>query len=205
MYLAYVDESGNVGVGRRGTLTFTLACVLLPAEDWLEIFDRVISFRRFLRARFDLPVRAEIKASHLLRNEGAFEDLALPEGMRHVIYRQAMRLHSKIGLQTFAVVIDKTKLTTQRPGLDPRDVAWEYLLQRLERASENPPLGPTQILLSTTQAKARSPVVSPARRVGPERREASSAPVSSGFRSAALSTTLYRGTLGSRTLSSLLI
>lgn len=145
MYFAYVDESGNSGAG--GTMTFTLACVLTRAETWTETFDGLISFRRFLRERFGVPVRAELKANHLLRNEGAFEALALPEGMRHTIYRQTMRLHPKIGLQTFAVLIDKAKLGERRPGIGPRDVAWEYLLQRLERASEEPPLGPKHIAI----------------------------------------------------------
>jgi len=149
VYVAYVDESGNVGtVGRGATLTFTLACVLMPAADWLPTFDQMIAFRRFLRARFGVPVRAELKATYLLRNQGPhFKEHPLPDGMRRTIYRQAMRLHAKLGLQTFAVVIDKAKLEQQRPGLNPRDVAWEYLLQRLERASNGEPLGPTDILI----------------------------------------------------------
>ena len=47
-----------------------------------------------------------------------------------------MRLHPKIGLRTFAVVIDKEeaidKYATSRPT---SDIAWEYLLQRLDGAS----------------------------------------------------------------------
>jgi hypothetical protein len=145
VYLAYVDESGNTG--HPGTLTFSLACVLMPAKDWPETFDRMISYRRFLRERFDVPVRAELKANYLLRNKGPFAQLALPTGMRHTIYRQTMRLHSKLGLQTFAVVIEKKKLREKRPEVDPRDVGWEYLLQRLERTASQKPLGPTHIML----------------------------------------------------------
>jgi Protein of unknown function (DUF3800) len=166
VHLAYVDESGNVGL--RGTRTFSLACVLMPAADWLETFDRMISFRRWLRAQFGVPVRAELKANHLLGNKGAFEVLALPEGMRHVIYRQTMRLHHKVGLRTFAVLIDKQKLSEQRPAADPRDVAWEYLLQRLERASELPPLGPTHIVLihDAGEAEVARRLARKARRAG---------------------------------------
>jgi hypothetical protein len=147
VYLAYVDESGNVGNPPGGTVTFSLACVLMPAQAWLDTFDQMIAFRRFLRARFAVPVRAEIKANHLIGNRGAFKALALPDGMRHTIWRQSMRLHHKIGLRTFAVVIEKARLAERRPDLSPRDVAWEYLLQRLERASSRPPLGPTHIVL----------------------------------------------------------
>jgi Protein of unknown function (DUF3800) len=145
MHVAYVDESGNVGP--RGTRTFTLACVLVAAADWPAALDALIGFRRFLRARFGVPVRAEIKANYLLRNEGPFSDLALPDGMRHVIYRQSMRLHSKLGLRTFAVVIDKPRLSARSPDADPREVAWEYMLQRLRNQTVREPLGPTTMLL----------------------------------------------------------
>jgi hypothetical protein len=127
----------------------------MPSAEWFETFERMISFRRWLRERFGVPVRAELKANHLLRNEGAFESLALPEGMRHVIYGQTMRLHPKIGLRTFAVLIDKEKLYERRPAADPRDVAWEYLLQRLERASNGPPLGPTRIAFGPRRGGGR--------------------------------------------------
>jgi Protein of unknown function (DUF3800) len=149
VYIAYVDESGNVGrKGRGATQSFTLACVLMPAADWLTTFDQMIAFRRFVRERFGVPVRVELKAGYLVRNEGPyFKHHPLPPDMRRTIYRQAMRLHAKIGLQTFAVLIDKAKLEAEKPGTNPRDVAWEYLLQRLERASNNPPLGPTDFML----------------------------------------------------------
>jgi hypothetical protein len=72
-----------------------------------------------------VPVRAELRANDLLRNKGAFESLALPDGMRHVIYRQTMRLHAKIGLKTFAVVIRKEELAERDPTLNAHDVAWD--------------------------------------------------------------------------------
>lgn len=144
MYLAYVDDSGNLGTSK----TYTLGCVLVADDVWPEAFDAVIGFRRFLRARFGVPVRAEIKANYLIRNKGPFEALALPDGMRAAIYRQAMRLHPKLGFKTFAVVIRKDELRERDPDLSPRDVAWDYLLQRLRSASLRPPVGPTTILLT---------------------------------------------------------
>lgn len=41
-----------------------------------------------------------------------------------------MRLQHKLGVQVFAVLIDKTNMPK---GTDPRLKAWEFLLQRLER------------------------------------------------------------------------
>jgi hypothetical protein len=55
-------------------------------------------------------MRAEVKANYLLQNGGAFRELALSE-------------------HAFAIVIRKELLTTG----DPHDLAWTFLLQRLER------------------------------------------------------------------------
>jgi hypothetical protein len=44
-----------------------------------------------------------------------------------------MRLQAKLDLKAFAVVIRKDVMTARGLMLDPRQVAWEYLLQRLER------------------------------------------------------------------------
>lgn len=131
MRLAYVDESGDTGaVANGGSRTFTLGCVLVRASQWPAVFDQLIAFRRFIKVRFGVPVRAEIKANYLLRNGGPFRDLGLGEQARAAIYRLHLRLQPKLGIHTMAVVIDKTKLA---PGVDPHERAWTYLFQRLER------------------------------------------------------------------------
>lgn len=130
MHLAYIDESGNTGKGSR---TYTLGCVMVEAERWPDTFDRLIAFRRHIRALFGVPVRAEIKANYLLRNAGAFRNLKLSESARFAIYRQHMRLQDKLALKTFAIVVDKSHAASKYPGRPVDDIAWEYMLQRLER------------------------------------------------------------------------
>ncbi len=127
MYFAYVDESGDSGAA--GSMTYTLGCVLVDGETWPNRFDRLIEFRRQLRDLFGLPVRAEVKANYLLHNGGPFRALSLSEGVRFAIYRQSMRLHAKLGFRTFAVVVNKAN----HPGVAVDNLAWQYLLQRLER------------------------------------------------------------------------
>jgi hypothetical protein len=131
MFVAYVDESGDPGPG--GSQTYALGCVMVEHDAWLNAFDRVISFRRHLRRLFGLPVRAEIKANYLIRGSGPFLALGLSESARYAIYRQCMRLHPKIGFATFAVVVHKDRLAERQPGRGVDEVAWEWLLQRLER------------------------------------------------------------------------
>jgi len=133
-YLAYIDESGSDGlIARGGSKTFSLGCVLIPADQWPNVFDSMLSYRRFLRDRFHIPIRAEIKANYLIRNGGALREHPLSERARAVVYRGLMRLQEKLGLKTFAVVIRKEQLEKYYPELNARVIAWEYLLQRLER------------------------------------------------------------------------
>lgn len=144
MYLAYADESGDAG--RKGSGTYSLACVLVKDQLWPLVFDGVISFRRFLRSCFRLPVRAEVKARYMIRNGGPFQQLSLSEPARRDMYRMFRRLQPKLDLLTFAVVIRKGQLWRRRPSADPRDIAWEYFLQRLERFTTK---GKTRVLVFT--------------------------------------------------------
>lgn len=143
MFFAYVDESGNAGY--PGSRTYVLACVLVEDHHWPDTFDHLIDFRRWLRDRFGVPVRSEIKANHLLRNAGPFAALRLSEAARFGIYRQSMRLQAKLDMRTFAVLVDKDNMAANHPGRTAPDVAWEYLLQRLERFTTR---GSTHVHLS---------------------------------------------------------
>jgi hypothetical protein len=131
--LAYVDESGDIGRS-GGSKTYTLACVMVGQDAWLDTFDRLISYRRHLRDRHGYPIRTEIKANYLLQNNGPFlTNNPRSAEARYSIYRQTMRLVPKLGLDVFAVVIDKEKAEARYPDRPFDDIAWEWLLQRLER------------------------------------------------------------------------
>lgn len=132
MIIAYVDESGDIGAG--GSKTYTLGCVMVKHDAWLNRFDRLIGYRRHLRRLFGIPVRAELKANYLLQNGGPhFSHHPLSEDARFAVFRQTMRLQPKLELETFAVVIDKKVAAERYPDRPVQDVAWEWLLQRLER------------------------------------------------------------------------
>lgn len=134
MLLAYIDESGNKGdINSGGSLTFTLGCVLVDVDAWPAAFDALLGFRRRVRTKFGVPMRAEIKANYLLRNSGDLRPLGLAPRARNLIYRAHMRILRELPARAFAVVIDK-----RTDGLTPDgrfDQAWETLLQRLSRTS----------------------------------------------------------------------
>lgn len=134
MYVAYIDESGDSGLGAGSSRTYILSCVFVRSSHWLEAFDGLIGFRRFLKKELGVPMHAEIKANSLLKNTGDFKDLELSEHARHFIYKGLLRLQPKLGLSAFAVVINKSGLYG---AAKPFDTAWTFMLQRLERLSTN--------------------------------------------------------------------
>lgn len=127
--VAYVDESGNAGW--NGSPYYSLGCVMLEADAWPDTFEQVLGYRRWLRDSFGVLLRDEVKANFLTKNKGPFKALRLGEPARRRIYRSHLRLLDKVGMQAFSVVIHKHKIVKQTR--DPRDLAWQYLLQRFER------------------------------------------------------------------------
>ncbi|MBW0012879.1 DUF3800 domain-containing protein [Mycobacterium sp.] len=134
MLVAYIDESGNTGdPSSGGSQTFVLGCVLVDADNWPATFDGLLRFRRRVRDKFGVHMRAEIKANYLLRNSGDLRRYNLGHGARRVIYRAHLRVLSSLDVRAFAIVVDKrTGFTSSTACFD---LAWEGLLQRLERTS----------------------------------------------------------------------
>lgn len=134
MLLSYFDESGDQG-RERGSATYTLGGVLLDAERWPEVFERVLDFRRSLRDRYGLLLRHEVKATYLIRGGGDLKDLGLSPDQRREIWEAHFRLLSTLAtdVRVFGVVIAKERLRVWR---NPRDLAWEFALQRLRSVTE---------------------------------------------------------------------
>lgn len=123
MYLAYVDESGDDGTKPRSSVTYALGCVVVESALWASAFDEMIAFRRYVARAFGVPVRAEIKANHLLRNGGPLRPRPLSERARFKLYRSHMRIQHKLGLKAFAIVIDKARRRRELTGSDPPPIS----------------------------------------------------------------------------------
>lgn len=135
MLLAYIDESGDTGaVEAGGSHTYSLGCVLVDADVWPQAFDELLSFRRRLSESLRVPTRAEVKANYLIRNGGDLRSVGLGRDARRLIYRAHLRVLRDLHARAFAVVVDKR--TSARPPAEHFNMAWETLLQRLARTSQ---------------------------------------------------------------------
>jgi hypothetical protein len=133
MYFAYFDESGDNGYEKSPTRTFSLSCLLVHDKNWMQAFDQTIAFRRYIKDQFRIGMRAEIKASWLIHNKGDIRPAGLTFPARLQVFKAALRFQRKCKLFTiFSILIDKDKVR-EKDNYDPRDMAWEYAIQRLER------------------------------------------------------------------------
>ena len=136
MYLVYIDDSGDTGLKTAGSPTdaFVLSAVVIRDRDWLNTLDELKRFRQFLYNNFGLRQRDELKASYLIHGNGSFKGLHVNDKSRIKIYDMALRLQDKIGeIQTWAIVIDKKKWDNRYSSERMREIAWTYMIQRIER------------------------------------------------------------------------
>jgi hypothetical protein len=131
MYLGYLDDSGDPGVHAGSpTPTYTTACVLVRDSHWVGLFEELIRFRRYLRQNFGLRMRQEVRATELVRGSGPWATLPYGDRVRKRVFRSFMRLQGKVGtVQTFAVVIDKSRLGSPD---EVRAATWRHALERVE-------------------------------------------------------------------------
>lgn len=132
MYLAYLDDSGDPGVLNSPTRFIVVSCVLVHESQWLDTLDLLIGLRRELRDRHGIPMRAEIKAKHLVYGRGAIKALGWPPTRRMELYRRLLRYErTKLAIKIFGIAIEK-RLAEQR-GWQPHIAAWTFALQRINR------------------------------------------------------------------------
>lgn len=131
MFLAYIDDSGDPGVHSGSpTPTYTTSCVFVRDTDWVQLFEDLIRFRRWLRQNFGLRMRQEVKANELVRGTGPWRSLGFGSRARKRIFRSYMRFQAKVGtVKTFAVVIDKSRCSSAD---EVRETGWRLALERIE-------------------------------------------------------------------------
>lgn len=151
--LSYIDESGDTGFGeQRSSTTYTLGCVVINSSHWGGVLDEYVEFRRRLKNKFKIPVRAELKANFVLRGNGTLKHLNLSPAERGLIFRSHVKfVADNPYIHVFAVVATKSGRIS---GHELFQVSWVRLFQRLERTSEA--LGSSTVQLIHDQGEDES-------------------------------------------------
>ncbi len=138
MYLFYFDESGDSGMVNSPTRFFVLSCVVVHQDDWLKTLDNLIHMRRLIKNRHNISTRPEIKATDIRRGRGPLVPLRWSLERRMEFYRNLMKYQCSYltNIYCFSIAINKeasAKKKTNPSEFDPRQEAWMFALQRVER------------------------------------------------------------------------
>lgn len=134
MYLMYVDESGDPGCNSP-VRHFILSAFIIPAVDWQASFDRHHQMRRYLKATYGYPVRAELHAASLVDTRYGGKEVRGLGGRRTrmLLYRDVVRAIPQIfpTAKTFSIYVDKDAAETSSYRRDNYlELAWNYLVTR---------------------------------------------------------------------------
>lgn len=106
----------------------------MPVDQWLEIHDRLVAFRRELSRSQGFRMRSELKATQIVSRGGAWRRASITERTRLGVYKRAIGELAAMApvVRVLAVVIPDRHdpFFKGRPAVA---VCWDVLLERLER------------------------------------------------------------------------
>jgi hypothetical protein len=129
MYLMYVDESGDPGLIGSMSPFYVLTGVVLHELRWKQSLDRLISFRRGMKASYGLHVTTEIHASEFISNARPAIS-RIPRQKRLLMLRDFLDEAAKnTDMSIITVIVDKTGKSA---NYNVFEFAWQALIQRFE-------------------------------------------------------------------------
>ena len=126
--MMYVDEAGDSGLVNSPTEIYVLAALVVHELKWQSCLTQIIEFRQWARQKYDLKLREEFHAAHLITRPGKFA--RIPKHERLAMIRAFANKLGRINdLNLISVVVDKKGKTA---GYDVFEMAWRALVMRLE-------------------------------------------------------------------------
>jgi len=131
MFLMYVDESGDPGLSGSPTRYFILSGIVIHETHWRGTLDRLLHFRRRMKASFGFPQTHEFHAAQMMARTGK-KLTHIPKHNRLTIIKSYVaELRQMPEISLINVVVDKQ---SKSAGCDVYELAWKALIQRFENA-----------------------------------------------------------------------
>lgn len=133
MYLMYVDECGDSGLGRGSSRYFILSGMVVHEAYWSQTLESIHKMRKEIEGKYGLPVMKELHAGEMLgRTSKKYSDI--PKRDRFLLFRDVLSFESAMDkVRVINVVVDKEGKTS---GFNPFETAWDTLINRLENTIE---------------------------------------------------------------------
>lgn len=128
MHLMYVDESGDWGLSGSPSRFVGLSGLVVHELRCKDALDKLVGFRRAMKALYGLRLRDEIHAGGFISHPGP--TAYIPRHHRLAILRAlANQIASMSEFTLINILVEKNG---KPPGYDPFDKAWSALIQRFE-------------------------------------------------------------------------
>ena len=133
MYLMYVDECGDCGMGPGSSRFFILSAIVVHESYWTEVMTRFAEQRFRFRELYGFDMSLELHAGQMLGRTGK-KYSKFGKNDRASMLRQAIALESTIdALRIINVVNDKQQ---KHHGYDVMAATWDVLINRFENTIE---------------------------------------------------------------------
>ena len=81
--IAYIDESYDSAV-------FAMSALIVPTHAWRETFQRLVAYRKHLKAKYGLFTSREFHATDFVAGRGRIAPLPVPKGLRCFIFSELL-------------------------------------------------------------------------------------------------------------------
>ena len=89
MYLMYVDECGDSGLGRGSSRYFILSGMVVHEAYWSQTLESIHKMRKEIEGKYGLPVMKELHAGEMLgRTSKKYSDI--PKRDRFLLFRDVL-------------------------------------------------------------------------------------------------------------------
>lgn len=132
MYIMYVDESGDPGqYTGANSAHYILSGLIVPVSEWSNSLERLVKFRKLIKATTGLHERIEIHSSELIRINKIDEYRHIPKTMRIAILKMFINEMPSIFPESkiINICLDKQRLTQYSSF---QEVGWTRLIQRYD-------------------------------------------------------------------------
>lgn len=131
MYLMYVDESGDPGIGLHSSPHFILSGLIVNQNEWDKYLLRLKAFRKSIKTKYGLNQRTEIHSTELIRINKLEEYKSISKTNRINILKEYGAEIPRIFDTAKIINICLLKADYQESG-EIQKVAWQRLIQRYD-------------------------------------------------------------------------
>ncbi len=132
--IAYFDESGDDGIINYSSNLFILTATYMQDNDWNENYLKFKNFRKFLKEKYDIPIKEEFHTAHFFKDKDPYRKYNFNNNQRKEIVYWYARAISNLNLKIINTIIDKDSIV--REDYKVLQNSLTYTIQRIENSSD---------------------------------------------------------------------